>query len=183
MDIDNECRQLLSSIADVILSIDLKLKAMSKGKKELYENSIEETRNFLDRLSKIVSTELSGNFSEAVITLTKKIDTFNQDIKDHLVSFSEGMKNYESKLEERIYKEINALQKKLEGKFENLQGAQLDKLDDLIFSINNLGSAITSLKGSLKEFNPGKLDQLIDRLDGFISQDKFDSKSKRRGKR
>lgn len=169
---------ILRSIGDILAAIDLKLEELLKKRDSAQDESIGEMKSFFEQLARIVSTQFIGDLPHAIELLEKKIDQFDHDLKDGLKSFSDSLIKYESKLEERIKKEIQALQNQFIHRLDHHQREQTEKLEEISIAVKNLGTAIIKLRNSINDFDSERLNPALDRLDKILSEHSIDRKSK-----
>lgn len=173
---DND--EILKSIGSLIMAIDQKFERLLQTKEKSQVEMLGEMRAFFDQLAREVTSQFIGDLPRAIELLEKKIDLFDHDLTDGLRGFSDTLIQYENKLEERIKKEIQALEEQLIHRLDFHQREQTEKLEELCRAVNNLGSGINMLGKAINNLNSEIFNPALDRLEEILSQYLADKKGK-----
>lgn len=162
--------EIFRSIGTLMVAIDQKLEKMLENQDNAQDKALEEIKSFFERLATIVSTQFIGDLPQALGLLEKKINLFDHDLKDFLREFSDVLIKYESKVEERIKDEVQALQEQFFNRLDHHQREQTTKLEEICLAINNLAAAISKLRNTINDFNSTRFDPALSRLEEILQR-------------
>ncbi len=169
---------ILCSIGNILAAMDLKLAALVEARRSADAEKVREIKESFEQIAGVVSARFTGDLPHAIEMLQKKIAILDIDIGENLKSLSKTLVDYESKLEERIKKEIQLLQEQVISRIDHHQREHAERLEQIADAIGSLGNTVLKLSNSIDEFDKNRLDPALDRLEEILSRQVTQQKTK-----